>query len=108
MKPTMWGFVFAYWLFLIKNWKAIIQSKFICVKYIVTFILSLISFCSFAQNQNSNYKTKKVAVKDTIRIDSVSINPNLFSIKRKDNSIIDSAYYTVDFAKALLTFQKTY
>lgn len=76
------------------------------MKCLLPFLLFFISFCSLAQNKNSNYKTKKVAVKDTIRIDSVSINPNSFSIKAKDNSIIDSTYYIVDFAKALLTLKK--
>ncbi|WP_034041968.1 hypothetical protein [Wocania ichthyoenteri] len=76
------------------------------MKCLLPFLLFFISFCSLAQNKNSNYKTKKVAVKDTIRIDSVSINPNSFSIKVKDNSIIDSTYYIVDFPKAILTFKK--
>lgn len=67
----------------------------------------LICFCGFSQSQNSNYKTKKVAVKDSIQIDSVSINPHFFSIKRKDKTLIDSTYYSVDFAKAILTFKKT-
>ncbi|PIA78677.1 hypothetical protein BFR04_03845 [Gaetbulibacter sp. 4G1] len=76
------------------------------MKFITCIFIVLIGFYGFSQDQTSNYKTKKVAVKDTIRIDSVSINSNSFSIKRKDNSTIDSTYYTVDFAKALLTFKK--
>ncbi len=76
------------------------------MKFYTCIFIILIGFYGFSQDQTSNYKTKKVAVKDTIRIDSVSINSNSFSIKRKDNSIIDSTYYTVDFAKALLTFKK--
>ena len=76
------------------------------MKFKVTFLLFLLSFCVFAQNKTSNYKTKKVVVKDTIKIDSVSINPSSFSIKRKDNTIIDSTFYSVDFAKAILTFKK--
>ncbi|MCF7566976.1 hypothetical protein L3X37_01175 [Sabulilitoribacter arenilitoris] len=76
------------------------------MKYLLFFLFSLIGFCALAQNKNSNYKTKKVAIKDTIRIDSVSINANFFSIKRKDSSIIDSTYYNIDFAKAILTFKK--
>ena len=66
----------------------------------------LIGFCAFSQNPSSNYKTKKVAVKDTILIDSVSINSNSFSIRKKDKSIIDSTYYSVDFPKAILRFKK--
>ena len=76
------------------------------MKFFTCIFIILIGVCGFSQDQNSNYKTKKVAVKDTIRIDSVSINPNAFSAKRQDNSVIDSTYYTVDFAKALLTFKK--
>ncbi len=76
------------------------------MKFITCIFIVLIGFYGFSQDQTSNYKTKKVAVKDIIRIDSVSINSNSFSIKRKDNSTIDSTYYTVDFAKALLTFKK--
>ena len=66
----------------------------------------LIGFCGFSQNQNGNYKTKKVAVKETIQIDSVSINSNSFSIRRKDNTIVDSTYYSVDFTKAILILKR--
>lgn len=76
------------------------------MKFFTCILIGFISVSGFSQNPTSNYKTKKVAIKDTVRIDSVSINPNFFSIKRKDSSIIDSTYYNVDFAKALLTFKK--
>tara|TARA_R110000868_G_scaffold173572_2_gene409751 strand:- start:1511 stop:4933 length:3423 start_codon:yes stop_codon:yes gene_type:complete len=76
------------------------------MKYILVFILFFIGFYGFAQNQSSNYRTVKVAVKDTVRIDSVSINSSWFSIRKKDNTIIDSTFYTIDFGKALLTFKK--
>ncbi len=59
-----------------------------------------------AQNLNSNYRTKKIAVSDIIVIDSVSINSNYFSIKTKDSLYLDASYYTVDFPKAILTFKK--
>lgn len=76
------------------------------MKYILAFILFPIGFCGFAQNQSSNYRTIKVAVKDTVFIDSVSINSNSFFIRKKDNTIIDSSFYSIDFGKALLTFKK--
>ncbi len=63
--------------------------------------------CSaFAQEPTSNYRTKKVAIRDSIKIDTVSINTSSFMLRRKDNTIIDSSYYHVDFSKALLTFKK--
>ncbi len=39
-------------------------------------------------------------------IESVSINSNYFSIKTKQNTVIDSTFYTVDFGKATLRFIK--
>ncbi|WNH08411.1 hypothetical protein [Thalassobellus suaedae] len=66
----------------------------------------LIGFCGVSQNQSSNYRTIKVAVKDSIYIDSVSINSSSFSIKRKDKTNIDSTFYNINFGKALLTFKK--
>ncbi|MFI1772904.1 hypothetical protein [Thalassobellus citreus] len=76
------------------------------MKYTLTFIGLLIGFSVFSQNQSSNYRTIKVAVKDSIYIDSVSINSSSFSIKRNDETNIDSTLYHVDFGKALLTFKK--
>ncbi|GAA4889532.1 hypothetical protein GCM10023311_11990 [Flaviramulus aquimarinus] len=76
------------------------------MKFYTGIFLFFIGFCGYSQNQTSNYKTKKVAVKDSIRIDSVSINSNAFSIRKKDTSLIDSTFYNIDFAKAILTFKK--
>ncbi|MDD7884617.1 hypothetical protein [Flavivirga sp. 57AJ16] len=76
------------------------------MRFILSILIFLIGFCGFTQEPASNYKTIRVAVKNTIRIDSVSINPSSFSIKRKDHTVIDSTYYSVDFSKAFLTFKK--
>jgi hypothetical protein len=70
-------------------------------------LICLIMGCSvFAQEPISNYRTKKVAVRDSIIIDTVSINTSSFMLRRKDFTSIDSSYYRVDFSKALLTFKK--
>ena len=73
---------------------------------IIRFTFLLLSFCVFAQNKNSNYKTKKLAVKDSITLDSVSISSFKFKVKTKRNVLLDSSYYSIDFSKALLTFKK--
>ena len=63
--------------------------------------------CSvYAQEPPQNYRTKKLEVRDSIRVDSVSINPSWFSLKRKDETIIDTSFYSIDFSRALLTFKK--
>ena len=76
------------------------------MKFTYFLFIFFIGFSAIAQDQESNYKTKTVTVQDSIAIDSVSINAAYFSIKRKDNSVIDSTYYSVDFAKAILSFKK--
>lgn len=76
------------------------------MKYALFTLLSIISFFGFSQNQNANYKSVKAAVKESIKIDSVSINSSSFSIQRKDQTLLDSSYYHVDFSKAIITFKK--
>lgn len=76
------------------------------MKYVLLFMFMLLSFGGFSQNQNSKYNTKKVAVSDTIFVDSVSINSGWFSIKTKDNIRLDSTFYNIDFSTAKLTFKK--
>ncbi len=76
------------------------------MKFTLTLFLFIFSICSAAQNISSNYVTKKVAVKDSILIDSVSINSSRFIIKTKDQKLVDSTYYKIDFGRAILTFKK--
>jgi len=67
-------------------------------------IAFLMSFCAIAQTQPSAYKTKRVAVQDSIQVDSVSINSSKFIVKGKNNVIINPSQYTIDFSTALLVF----
>lgn len=65
----------------------------------------LLGFSGYAQEVTSNYKTKKVAVSDSIVIDTVSINSSKFLVKLKNGSVMDSTEYTIDFTKAILRFK---
>ncbi|WP_439150988.1 hypothetical protein [Winogradskyella sp.] len=76
------------------------------MRNLLLFLLFLYSLSGIAQENKNNYKTKRVAVKDSIVIDSVSINPNKFVVRTKDNSVIDSSLYVIDFSKAILKFKK--
>ncbi|MFV0540572.1 MAG: hypothetical protein ACK5MZ_04960 [Aestuariibaculum sp.] len=69
------------------------------------FIIIFLIGC-YAFSQNTNYRTKMVAVTDSIVVDSVSINPNHFSIKNKNHIVVDTSFYTVDFHKGILRFIK--
>ncbi|PZD78988.1 hypothetical protein [Mesonia sp. K7] len=68
--------------------------------------LLLIAFLFFSFSllgqTNPNMIEKKLAVKDTILIDSVSINPSDFRLFNLKNEAIDTTLYQVNFAKSYL------
>ena len=65
----------------------------------------LVSVISNAQITSKNFYKKSFLVKnDTVKIDSVSITPFNFKVFSKQNILIDSSKYTIDFSKALLVF----
>ncbi|WP_026978543.1 hypothetical protein [Flavobacterium tegetincola] len=75
------------------------------------FICLLVIWISGLQAQEipSLYKTKKMLVsRDTIFIDSVSINPTFFKILDQNNHVIDSSFYKVNFQKSILVFNSNY
>ena len=77
------------------------------MKRALVFIVLLYSFLGFSQEEQSSYRTKRIAIKDSIKIDSVSINPSRFIVRDKNGKIIDSSLYNIDFVKSLLVFRKT-
>ncbi|MBT8244125.1 MAG: hypothetical protein HKP48_11010 [Winogradskyella sp.] len=77
------------------------------MRILITLLCFLISFAVFGQEKTSNYKTKKLAVKDAIKIDSVSINPSFFKLKTKGGKTIDSTKYSVDFSKSILKLKSS-
>jgi len=72
--------------------------------FTVLFLISL-THTSWSQEAMSLYRTKILAVKDTVQIDTVSLNPSKFSISNLKNERIPSSKYTIDFQNALLTFK---
>ncbi|MEY8849933.1 hypothetical protein AB9K26_14025 [Psychroserpens sp. XS_ASV72] len=76
------------------------------MKIAVTLLCFLMACAGFAQDSTSNYRTKKVAVRDSIQIDTVSINTSSFVLKLKDGTVLDSTYYSIDFSKSLLKLKK--
>ena len=72
------------------------------MKIAISIVLLFLSFGAFAQEKSNNYRTKKLAVKDSIVIDSISINPSRFVVKNKANQVIDSSLYVIDFQKSIL------
>ncbi len=75
------------------------------MKITITLLIFLISFCAFSQRVPSSIRTKKVAAKNRILIDSLSINPSYFVIKNNNGVVIDTSLYRVNFSKATLTLK---
>lgn len=74
------------------------------MKTAISIILLFVCCGVYAQQPVSNYRIKKMAVRDTIQIDSVSINSGYFHLKTKHGHPIDTSYYHIDFSKALVVF----
>jgi hypothetical protein len=72
-------------------------------------VLFFVASVAFAQDNQSPYRTKKIAVtRDTIRIDSVSINKVFFKLLDVNGNAVDTTFYKVDFQKSILTFSPEY
>ncbi len=72
------------------------------MKLVVLFLSLLLVSVSFAQELPSNYQNKKIIVRDTIVIDSISINPLRFQVINNSGKVIDSTNYQVDFSNSIL------
>lgn len=66
------------------------------MRYIYLLFFFLISVSVTGQELRS----KKVAVRDTIVLDSVSLNPSYFQVMTKDSVVIDEGLYTMDYAQS--------
>ena len=67
------------------------------------FILFFIGFSAYSQIGSSDFRSKNFKlVKDTILIDSVNINSQLFKVFDASKAIIPPSEYTIDFIKAIL------
>jgi hypothetical protein len=73
------------------------------MKKVLCICVFLIGHFAQAQIDSKNFRTKFLTVqKDSIQIDSVSINPFHFKILNSDKTVIDSTNYSIDFSKSLL------
>lgn len=69
----------------------------------ILFIILLLSVSSLAQAQDEyqEFRQQKLALRDTIRVDSISINPVYFEVKLKSGALLDTTLYTIDYGHAL-------
>lgn len=62
-----------------------------------------------AQEINSPYKMRKILPsRDTIKLDSVSINPSFFKLMDQAGIAVDTSFYKINFQKGTLVFNESY
>ena len=72
-------------------------------KKIAFILLILLSFTTYAQTGSTDFRTKNFKlIKDTLQIDSVNINSQLFKVFTQNKTLIPSSEYQIDFIKAQL------
>ena len=77
------------------------------MKHLLFVLLLSAPLMGYAQDVTSNFRSEQRAVKDSIRVDSVAINPTRFELLRKDGSKIDSTEYRIDFNAGLLLLNES-
>ncbi len=76
---------------------------------VLLYILLLSCIGLQAQEVQTSYKSKKIiASRDTIRIDSASVNSSFFKILNAKNEVVDSTFYRMNFQKGILVFKENY
>lgn len=76
----------------------------ICTVIVLFFLVAT----AVAQDYRATTRTKVEAVRDTIQIDSVSINPTRFAVFNTNGVLVNSKFYNVDFSKGFLTIPERY
>lgn len=77
------------------------------MKKVLLIVAFFVGLFAHAQTDSKSFRTKSIIVqKDSIQIDSVSINPFHFKVLTSDRIAIDSTQYTIDFSKSLLIIDK--
>ncbi len=77
------------------------RCLFLCILFCVSGL--------FAQEIVTPYKSKKITtIRDTIQIDSVSINQSFFKVLNPQGEPLDTAFYKVDYQKAILFLKNSY
>ena len=72
------------------------------MKKVLFLAVFFIVFLGYGQESGAKYRSKKVAVRDTISVDNVGLNPSKLRIEDLQGNTIDPLLYSVDYPKALV------
>lgn len=76
------------------------------MRFLLTVLGVLTGFLAFSQETSGNFRSVNVAVKDTVVLDSVSINPMRFEILDKNKVVVDPSSYSVNFEKGYVVLSE--
>ncbi|MEM0517927.1 hypothetical protein [Aequorivita flava] len=76
------------------------------MKLFLSVLFFFIVAAGYAQDNSSNYKEKKVALRDTVVLDSAGINPKRFVILDKNGNSPNPFSYRIDFKKGTIIFSE--
>lgn len=72
------------------------------MKKILFFAVLFVTFLGYSQESGSKYRSKKVAVRDSIMLDTVGLNPSKLLVKDLQGNTIDPLLYRVDYPNAVV------
>ena len=73
--------------------------------YLYLFLFFFVAV-GYAQDISSNYKEKKIVIRDTVVLDSAGINPKRFVILDKEGNSPNPFSYRIDFKKGIIIFSE--
>lgn len=76
------------------------------MRFFLFVIFSFLAVVGFAQDTTSNFRKVKVAVKDTVVLDSAGINPKRFQILDETGASPNPFTYRIDFKKGVVYFSE--
>ena len=72
------------------------------MKKVLFLAVLFIAFFGYGQESGAKYRSKKVAVRDSISVDNVGLNPSKLRIEDLQGNTIDPLLYSVDYPNALV------
>src|SRR5690554_4923710 len=76
------------------------------MRYLLLVVFLLTAFLGTAQDIESNYRKVKIAVKDSVILDSAGINPKKFLILDREGDSPNPFSFRIDFKRGIVFFSK--
>jgi len=78
------------------------------MKLYLSIFLFFAVLLGYGQDTISNYRIKKIAVRDSVQLDSVVLNSSRFTVVNKTGQTVDNTSYRIDFQRGVLFFSESF